>query len=1064
MKSIARAIFLASVAATPLIVPIAAPLCAQTASKNYSIPAQDLGDALREFAVQSGQDVVFNPALTAGKRSNAVRGTIDANQALRVLLNGSGLSYTTTSTGFAVRSAVGNAPIDANSASSKGEAAVVPKRNEVANYAGVPEITIIGKRTINADIRRTRDDPQPYVTFDREVVKQSNADNLDQFFRTRLPMNDTQASFAQSSGNLGGNRSQVDLRGLGPSQTLILLDGRRLPTSGINGLVFQPDLNAIPLTAVERIEVLPSTASGIYGGGATGGVVNVITRKDFIGVDLNATYSNTFRADAADYRIDGTAGFEFQGGRTHVLISGSYSKTDDLLVGDRDFLTRARALEFSNNSSAFFNLSPPPVGFTTNIMSQDGSNLVLKNGTALNSPRTSVPLGYAGPGSDQGAALVTGAGGYNLAIPNDLQGNQQSLLSGPERASAMLNLRHKFADHIEAFAEASWTDNRSHTFFEPPISSTTLSATAPDNPFTVPIIVSFPVTGLPRSALQSDTQTFRAVGGVIVRLPRNWTAEADYSWNRTRLFVSGDVTPIGDPDGSGPGISADTALSNGSLNVLRDLNAFPIDWSPFLLPSPTLVDGPVLTSLNDATFHLSGPVVDLPGGALTLSGLAEWRREASDGLFSDTTSVNGVHSTQLFPSRSQTVMSFYAEARAPLVSPNSALPLVRELELQASVRYDDYETKAPSPNSATASSHLGPFPTFTDKRNHVAATKVTLGVRYEPVEDLALRASYGTGFLPPSIFQIVPGSVLGPFAVPLADPKRGGVSALAGPFTFVTGGNPNLTSENSTSWSVGGVFTPRFVPGLRISLDYTDIKKSNEILSLTFATALANEDALPGRITRLPLTAADSAKGFTGGVINAFDLTSVNAASTHVQAYDLQANYSWHPEGLGEFQFYALATWEPHFKRHLLPSAPVLDSAGFNTGPLKWRGNGGFTWSNGPWALGWNIQYYDSYFLYTAGSAPALIADTILNQGAAKVPSEIYNDLFIAYRFDRSSAFAGGALRGTEVNFGIQNVFDKEPPIIAGTGLAGGTFAQSGYSPYGDPRLRRFTLTVRKSF
>ena len=139
----------------------------------------------------------------------------------------------------------------------------------------------------------------------------------------------------------------------------------------------------------------------------------------------------------------------------------------------------------------------------------------------------------------------------------------------------------------------------------------------------------------------------------------------------------------------------------------------------------------------------------------------------------------------------------------------------------------------------------------------------TIGI----AQDLTFRGSYGTGFLPPSINQIVPGNPTSTTAT-LIDPKRGSISAATGPFDLVTGGNPTLVPEESRSWSFGMIFTPRFVENLRVSIDYTNIQKTDEIG--TFASvqqALDLEDLIPGRITRAPLNAQDQALGYTAGAV-----------------------------------------------------------------------------------------------------------------------------------------------------------------------------------------------------
>jgi iron complex outermembrane recepter protein len=922
-----------------------------------------------------------------------------------------------------------------------------------------PELQTAGSTSLNADTRRTENDPQPYVVFDREELARTMSANVGDFLKTRLPMNTTQDTASQQTS--GGNRSAINLRGLGTNQTLILVDGRRMPgiNQGAQGLQ-QADINGIPSGSVERIEVLPATASGIYGGGATGGVINIITRKDYAGVDVGVTYANASRNDAGNYRLDGSAGFNLHHSRTQVFAAFSFADAQgSLKVGDRDFAARGRAMQFRNNPEAFYGLATPPSGYTSNIRSANGSNLVLDGGTPLNAPRTFIPPGYRGTTTDAGAALVANAGQYNLDIPNDFNGALQGLYNGPTVASSSLTVRQQLGARVQAFGDVSWFDNRGRGVASAGANSVTLAADAPNNPFTTPIVVSYPVAGL-TYPIEVNFRTLRATGGTIVRLPKDWIASADYAWSLSRNVTYQTNPATGDPDGPGPGISDQMALTSGLLDVMRDVNAYPLDWSPYLLRSPNRQGGPADTSLSSIAARVSGPVARMAGGPLTVSALVERRKESADSFFSDSTSsTNTPASPAYFPSRWQTVTSAYVEARGLLVSSTNARPFLHALELQASTRYDNYDTRSATPLVATVPSRNGPLPDVTPVTNGVAAARYTAGVRYLPSDDVTVRASYGTGFLPPSITQVVPNPELLQNTM-LTDPKRGAVAATTA-YRWTSGGNPNLQPEDSTSWSAGAIFTPRVLSGLRVSIDHTRIEKRNEISSLAPQGVLDLEDAFPDRITRLPLDPADAARGYTGGAITAINSTSVNIARTHLIATDVQADYTWRRAGLGQVHGYAVATWQPHFERQTLPTTAFLDYAGFNNPQLqllKRRGNAGITWQGGPWSIAWSTQYYDSYIPYAPTANATTIATTILNQGAGRIASQTYHDLFVRYRLGEARAARQAPFRETEISFGMQNLFDTRPPVLATTAPTG------GYSLYADPRLRLLTLTVRTRF
>ena len=324
-----------------------------------NIPAQDLESALRLLAKERDLQVIYRSELVGRLRTAGAAGNLTALEALNRLLNGTGLTFRhlndqtvtivpvddRTATGFETGRAALSAgePKDIHEISGPGVMRLARSDVDSAQDAnggirtgndevptesskGVPEMLVKGKRSSNIDIRRTEDDVQPYVVFTAEDIERSMAGSLDQFLMSRLPMNTSQYRADDIvSIPLTGNISSINLRGLGPNQTLILVNGRRLPGVSTSSDLTQPDINGIPMSSVARIEVLPSTAGGIYGGGATGGVINIVTRKDYSGLDLNLSYGNAFDTDAAQRRFDASAGFNLESGRTRILISASDS-------------------------------------------------------------------------------------------------------------------------------------------------------------------------------------------------------------------------------------------------------------------------------------------------------------------------------------------------------------------------------------------------------------------------------------------------------------------------------------------------------------------------------------------------------------------------------------------------------------------------------------------------------------------------------------------------------------------------------------------------------------------
>lgn len=997
----------------------------------FDIPAEEAVEAIPEFARQAGVQIVAPADQLHGLRTPAVRGTMEPRAALAQLLDSTGLEVASDD-GRIITLRVAGA---ANSPTQLGDIRPAPPSEDA--YA---EIVVVGRRTLNADIQRTEDGTQPYVVFSSDDIQRSQAGDLTEFLRTRLPMNGMQG-LAQQTLGLSGNRGIVNLRGIGVTQTLMLVDGRRMGSLAVNGQYTQGDLNSIPPGLVERIEVLPATGSAIYGGGATGGVVNIITRRDFEGLDLNVGYDNTFRDDVGLYRWGIAGGAEFFDGRMNVVAAFNHAEADALATGDRDFAAQGRALRNANNP---FANGAPPVGSTANIRSANGLPLVLDNGTSLGSPINFVPFGYAGPASDNGVAFVANAGRYNLEIPNDMNGATQSLLQGTTNNGAAVNIRFELTPNVELFFDASAYQNRADGIGVSLVpNSITLPANAPTNPFNAPIVVSYPSPGL-SIPIHSDYEGIRALAGAIIRLPGDWAAAADLVWSRSTLSAYTTSFVLNS--------SFNTALTAGTVDVLRDLNATPIDYTPYRLPSPNSIVDPTDLEFLDATLRLSGPALTLPAGPLTVTGLVEWREEtAPEARIRQTLNASGATAIVLLPERSQTVRSVYGEARVPIFSDRNGMPLARELDFVLAARLDAYETEAPTPSSA-----LGPpFPVFGQATNEVESTDYMLGFRYAPFNDIVLRASFGAGFLPPTVGQISATSFnpVPPAATAsLRDPERGGGLGSVSGITQRIGGSEALRPEESESLSIGAIWTPSFLPGLRVSADWVGIEKTDEVRTLTLQQLIDMEALLPGRIVRGPLTPGDSDLGYTAGPITSIDASSVNTAVTRLEAYDFQIDYVLETDSLGDFRFYALGTWQPFLKSQTIPLLPFIDSVGFTNGQLEWRGNFGVSWNSGPWSAGWNAQYFDSYRVYAATANPVVQAAAILDQGSNTVDSQLYHDLNVSYRP------LSGPLANTQFSFGVQNVFDEDPPILATVAPVG------GYSLHGDPRLRRFSLTVRTHF
>ena len=1051
-----------------LVFIFATPLWAGEPAYDLDIEPQPLVEALKAFAEQSGLQVVYYSELADGENSPKVSGTMTADQAMTQLLASTDLKFDTMGDDTVViEMAVGVADdlggrsdskntrpasfvmaknMSQTTASAQSEDDKEQEEKQLAENRGkIETIVVVGTR--NTGVRRFEDDAQPYIVLDREQLDRSNAQTLGEFLSQNLNVDSN--TFGTNIAD--DNRTSVSLRGLGTDETLILVDGRRLaPLRGISGSPGQPDLNGIPVTAIERIEVLPTTASGIYGGGATGGVINIVLRRDYRGLDVGFTYGNVFDGDAFSRRIDVSGGANLEDGKTSVNFSYSFQDATELLAGERDFIVDSRNRILENNPSAILNPFSPPLGFTTNIGSASGDPLVFDDGTVLPSNITFVPVGYAGFASDNGAGLFNNAGQYNLALADSVQdagGGRRSIRAAPEIASFIGSANREFTHWIDGFVEAFVSENTSVSI-DGSIISRTIDADAPGNPFAQDVTVTVPTVGF-ENANEEKTTNLRFGGGFIADIPSSdWFVGLDYTWNKNTVEQEGSFVL--------DSRSFRDAAGLGEVDVFRDVNEFPIDFSRFRSQARAGIDETTST-LEALAVRSSGLIpLELPGGRPTLSLSAEYRwEEFADVITTVVFFSSGVEQVTrtLSPERSQEVGSLYAEALFPIVSQSNEVPWIHLFELQTAIRYDAYKLDGAEPTISIGDDGL---PTAPIERfpAEVDSIDPTFGMRFAPVEDVTFRASYGTGFLPPNLAQIAIRQPVGPFPAILwsifgvTDPLRGDELLGEGVFT-VGGGNPDLKPEESESLSFGLIFEPRWIDGLRLTADWTRIVKENAITSLSSINADDVADLILNRPDRISRGGIDPADGFDVGPVTQIDASLINLSEQTIESFDFKVNYTLETDSYGEFVFDFDGVLLDKFESQLTPSSPLEETSGTRS-PLDFRATASLAWLYDNWAVQWSSQYYDDYKINDAGEVNP-------SQGGAYVDSQIYHDLFVSYAFPDNSTVLAGALRNLRVEVGVNNVLNTTPPFDASDILR-------GISPFGDNRLARYTVSLRKSF
>ena len=1038
----------------------------------FDIPAQGLDSALLAFSEQGKIQVVVSTDAVSGRETEGVEGEHTPREALEHLLANAGLTYSAVGLEtVAVSAAEDEPPGKAQAASSailmaqastndKADLAeestdsstddAADRRNHTlefdastARFEITDEIIVRGSRR-NLAIRRSEDDFQPYVVIGKEEIQKSGVSDLDDFLRTRLPSNNSPASNA--TGFNGQNTSRVDLRGLGIDETLILINGRRAPRVFRGGSFEQGDLNGIPLSIVERIEVLPATAAGVYGGGATGGAINIVLRSDYRGLELGFNYDNTFDADSAIKEFVATGGLSLEGGKTDILFSASYQDSNELFVGDRPFAERQRSIGLANDPNQIINAGFPPAGATTNIFGIFGP-LVLDDGTPLNSDRTFVPYGYAGAASDGGVALLSNAGNYNLDLPNDMgrEGLRRSLLNDPTVYSLSLNVTREFNPWLDVYFDSLYRVNEGSFRVNDNGANRLLliPGDAPNNPFDNFVFVSIPLIGL-EGATKSESETLQLALGFVSKLPGDWALSGDLSWSESNTD-SVSTTPLTTSNLS-------DAYTTGVVDVFSDFNAFEPNYSVFLRQQPATTSSHGNELLN-FSLRASGPLFRLPGGLATGSFLVEQVIEEVGTGIRTTSNPSGAGSpsqSALAPA-SQRIRSVYGEVLFPLLGEKNSIKGVRLLEATIAARYDWYKSDVISDfiSGFQAFEPGEPVPSFDLATIDDSGEGLTFGLRYAPFEDITFRTSFATGLKPPNLRELQPFFAMDTFTF-VADPQRGNVGTVIGPLDTVRGGNPDLNAEESETLSAGLIFTPRFLDGFRCSIDYVRIEKDGEISpGITDQFLLDNEAQFPNRIVRGPLE-ADAPADYTAGPILLLNTSALNREFTKVESIDFQLGYQFETKG-GDFDFNLIGTRNLTFERQVNSEADKIDSVDLFGGPIEWLGNARLDWGKSNWRAGWVAQYVSSFSVLspTASQNPTA-AEPILNlQGRDRIPSQWFHDAYIGYESE--------AL-GADVSFTVRNIFDQYEPYPSAIPGAG------GLAPTADPRLRSYVLSARMRF
>lgn len=994
----------------------------------FNVESQSMPLALMILARQAEVEILFSYDELKGLRAPKIAGRLTLDQALTTLLK---------DTPYAVeRHPLRSRSFRIMSPQMLAQAAAEDKRPIVKLTDLPPEpidppppVLAVGDASI--DRPRTPDEVTPYVVFDGEKVAQSGAQTVGDFLAERLP--------AASGSNLAG---EIGMRGMSSRYTRVLVNGREQPdvadvpntTPGMNYRT--SPLALLPLSSIKRIEVIPQSAAVSAGGGLTGGAVNVVTKRDYTGGELTLGYDNSFDTDSANKKVELRYGASFNDNRTRLMVFAGAVNSNSLAVQDRYDLVRDYMARATTQTPGLLNGTEILFGTTPRVDTTDGSPLVLKTGDTLSSSFVFMPAGFRSLDQDGPESLLANAGKLDPESPDTAQaylGRRLLLNRRPNTQFLRTEVRHALSSYAEAYLDLSYGRNERSQAVGVLSSDqyVTVPVGVPTNPFGQEVRVRFPyaINGAHKSTREHQTYT----AGALFSLPREWQARVEHTYSLHRSVDTAETASSS---------SFQAAILDGTLNV----------FDPSIIDSDLLQD--YITARTGRGEVESKTTLARAEGALPAFFSVQPRINfglQSRKMIRDTFRIiDGATQSGILPT-TYSSLSLFGEVTFPFFTEEKNRPGLRLLELVVSGRREKHHvdsTVVKASGSQTVSSFTSSLELDKSKTNYVTENPV-VGVRYKPVQDVMLRASYSTGFVPTADYNLLLPKLTSKSSI--TDPLRGDTTYET---DITTGGNPSLSPEHADTVSAGVVYSPKAVPGFRISVDYTDSRREDVIDILDTSTLLAYESAIPGRITREPVGEDDE---YSVGKIIHLNASAISLYAANLKAWDISIGYKKDLPSLGTFDLSALYTLNAKYEQQLVPGGAFADlvNAPLYAGPFRDKASASLVWTKGALSAGWAVRFHSRYKGLDASSV-AVTQQPDINPLA--MSARTYHDAFVRYRFSTTSRGIVGFLDKTELLFGVRNLFGADPLFDAS--LAPDLFLSGN----GELRRESYYLSLKREF
>ncbi len=854
--------------------------------------------------------------------------------------------------------------------------ALVPKERHPAVADGAPpifeELVIIGHRVTGSLLDRTDlQGSSPVDIITARELELSGSQNVAEFLKFIPAVSGNSTSTAISNG--GDGTATVTLRGLPANNTLVLLNGKRIATEGLDG--DSVDLNSIPSAAVERIEILKDGASAIYGTDAIAGVVNIIMKRDYEGFQLEQYFGSSYKNDLETNSTHLMWGYA--GERASFLISAQHFDQNGLF-------SRERSLSSNADGRA-----------------RGGAD---KRSTATPNARITLPdervviLDQGNPGhSAEDFRAATDEDRFNFL-------SQTSTISPSTRQSIYL------AGHLQISDDANLSLDANFNKTEATITlASTPLFTAFEN---TPIIVAADnihnpfgqdIDDVRRRVIELDPRRQKnttEVKRVSLTLDGYWgntSWELNGIWSETdaKEFANNLLSEARVQRALGPAAECRGIAVDGCepLNVFGPPSSIDETQLAYLQTYERTEGNSRLYGLNG---NLSAAMVELPSGPIYAAAGFDARRESvnSRTLFNGDGSP-AIGSVSKNPTRgSRRIYEGFLELQVPIVK---QIPLAHSLDLELALRHSKYNDFGKN-------------------------TSPKIGLRYRPVPQLLLRSTYSEGFRAPNLGELYTGSFQS--QLPLTDPCSfaDNVGVLPGCTTqsdpariqFLTtfAGEPNLNPETSKSYTFGVVWTPWVAGDLLVSLDQFSIDQEN-IVS-------ANAQLILDRNARFN-EFSDFVSRDANGEINRIFSPFINIGVRKISGVDTAIRYTRNTSKLGSFTYSLNASYLDEYAFRLAGDSPFEnlegtfeDAANEGSGALpKWKANTGIFWSFKQVEFNYSINYVSSVrenIPFTDGER-------------REIDSWLTHDAQFSYK--------AGQRHQLKLSLGIDNIWNEAPPFAA---------------------------------